>query len=59
MVETARAAGASAKFSGSGGAIVGTYTDEAMFADLESRLTAIGVRVLKPSLVKSSGESLS
>jgi glucuronokinase len=59
MVETARAAGASAKFSGSGGAIVGTYTDEAMFAELESRLTAIGVRVLKPSLVKSSGESLS
>lgn len=59
MVEAARAAGASAKFSGSGGAIVGTYTDEAMFTELESRLTAIGVRVLKPSLVKSSGESLS
>jgi glucuronokinase len=59
MVETARQAGASAKFSGSGGAIVGTYTDEAMFAELESRLTAIGVRVLKPTLVKSSGESLS
>jgi glucuronokinase len=59
MVETARSAGASAKFSGSGGAIVGTYTDEAMFADLESRLTAIGVRVLKPALIKSSGESMS
>ncbi len=58
MVETARLAGASAKFSGSGGAIVGTYADEAMFTDLESRLTAIGVRVLKPSLIKSSGESL-
>ena len=59
MVETARSAGASAKFSGSGGAIVGTYTDEAMFADLVSRLTAIGVRVMKPALIKSSGESLS
>ena len=59
MVETARSAGASAKFSGSGGAIVGTYTDETMFNDLESRLTAIGVRVLKPQVVKSAGEPLS
>ena len=58
MVETARAAGASAKFSGSGGAIVGTYTDETMFKNLEDRLTAIGVRVLKPQLVKSAGEPL-
>jgi glucuronokinase len=58
MVETARAAGASAKFTGSGGAIVGTYKNEAMFGDLESRLSAIGVKVLKPHIVKSGGEPL-
>ena len=32
MVETARRCGASAKFAGSGGAILGTYSGEAMFA---------------------------
>ena len=54
MVETARAVGASAKFSGSGGAIVGTYTDEAMFRRLEQALLPIGVRVLQPQIVTSS-----
>jgi glucuronokinase len=48
MVETARRVGASAKYAGSGGAIVGTYRDEAMFQDLERELGAIGCRVLKP-----------
>jgi glucuronokinase len=48
MVETARRVGASAKFAGSGGAIVGTYRDEAMYADLERELGAIGCRVLRP-----------
>lgn len=56
MVETARSVGASAKFTGSGGAIVGTYADEAMYKKLEAALTAIGIRVFKPSLIKSSGE---
>jgi glucuronokinase len=56
MVETARSTGASAKFSGSGGAIVGTYADETMYGMLTEKLAAIGVRVLKPSLIKSSGE---
>ena len=32
MVHIARAAGATANFAGSGGAIVGTYENEAMFA---------------------------
>lgn len=50
MVETARAAGASAKFAGSGGAILGTYRDEAMFAKLQAALAAIGCRVLKPAI---------
>ena len=39
MVETARSVGATAKFTGSGGAIVGTYEDEA-----DVRKTAAGPR---------------
>ncbi len=50
MVETARRCGASAKFAGSGGAIVGIYRDEAMFQQLTAQLTAIGSRVLKPQI---------
>ncbi len=57
MVETARSAGASAKFTGSGGAIVGTYKDEAMYKKLEAALTGIGIRVFKPKLVHSTGEA--
>jgi glucuronokinase len=48
MVETARATGATAKFTGSGGAIVGTYRDESMFQDLVSALSPLGIHVLKP-----------
>jgi glucuronokinase len=51
MVETARSVGASAKFCGSGGAIVGTYGDERMFARLQEALGRIGVEVLKPAYV--------
>ena len=50
MVERARQAGASAKFAGSGGAIIGTYTDEAMFQGLQSHLSDLGCVVLKPVL---------
>jgi glucuronokinase len=48
MIETARACGASAKFAGSGGAIVGTYDDEAMFQQVRDSLAAIGSRTVKP-----------
>jgi glucuronokinase len=48
MVETARGVGASAKFAGSGGAIIGLYRDEAMFQRLQEELGAIGCRVVKP-----------
>ena len=48
MVETARATGASAKFTGSGGAIVGTYRDESMFNDLVAALSPLGIHVIKP-----------
>jgi glucuronokinase len=51
MVETARRVGASAKYAGSGGAIVGTYRDETMYHDLERELGAIGCRVLKPIIL--------
>jgi glucuronokinase len=51
MVEAARSAGASAKFAGSGGAIVGTYRDEEMFARVTAALGAIGCTVLKPTIV--------
>lgn len=54
MVETARRCGASAKFAGSGGAIVGTYRDEAMFADLSRALGAMHARVIKPLVVEDA-----
>lgn len=49
MVRTARRVGAAANFAGSGGAITGTYRDEAMYRELERALGGIGVAVLKPS----------
>jgi glucuronokinase len=48
LVATARATGASAKFSGSGGAIVGIYHDERMFQALSAALSCIGAIALKP-----------
>lgn len=51
MVELARSVGASAKFTGSGGAIVGTYRDEAMFERLEHALAKAGIQVVKPLIV--------
>lgn len=48
MIRTAREAGASANFAGSGGAIVGVYKDESMFADLVERMRGISVAVIKP-----------
>ena len=51
MIETARAVGASAKFAGSGGAIVGTTPPgEYGFATLKSALNGIGCTVLSPQI---------
>jgi glucuronokinase len=50
MIEVARQCGASANFAGSGGAIVGTYRDEAMFEDLRAQLAAIGSHTIKPQV---------
>jgi glucuronokinase len=52
MVELARSVGASAKFAGSGGAIIGTYRDEAMLAALTARLGQIGCSVLRPIITE-------
>ena len=51
MVQTARACGASAKFSGSGGAIVGVCPDDETFARLQEKLGALGIETLRPVLV--------
>ncbi|VGO12181.1 hypothetical protein PDESU_00732 [Pontiella desulfatans] len=51
MVEAARSVGASAKFTGSGGAIVGTYADDAMFDQLKSVLEPLRISILKPNIV--------
>lgn len=52
MVSVARSAGASAKFTGSGGAIIGTYTDENMFNRLKKKMAPLKVKVIKPKIVK-------
>lgn len=54
MVETARSVGVSAKFTGSGGAIVGIYRDEKMFAALKKAFSKTGVRVIKPKIIQHS-----
>ena len=48
MVEVARQCGASAKFAGSGGTIIGLYRDEEMYQDLTFKLAQIGSKVIKP-----------
>jgi glucuronokinase len=51
MVETARRCGASSKFAGSGGAIIGVYRDEAMFREIYDRMAAIGSHTIKPMVM--------
>ena len=53
MVMTARSVGASAKFAGSGGAIVGTYEDDAQFAALVHALSSIGCKTFRPTIATS------
>ena len=48
MIQTARACGASAKFAGSGGSIIGIYSGEEMFLSLVKKLEKIGAVVIKP-----------
>jgi glucuronokinase len=52
LVHTARQAGATSNFAGSGGAIVGTYEDDTMFARLTGAMKSIGVEVVRPKIVR-------
>lgn len=51
MVEIARKVGASAKFTGSGGAIIGTFKGEKMFKDLKQALKKERIEVLVPEIL--------
>ena len=52
MVEIARSCGASAKFTGSGGAIIGTYKDDEMFDALRRQFKKARIDLLKPDIVR-------
>ena len=51
LVAAARSAGACAKFTGSGGAIIGICEDDATFARLRQALEPLGVVVFRPEIV--------
>ncbi|HEY8667652.1 MAG TPA: hypothetical protein VIL86_13380 [Tepidisphaeraceae bacterium] len=53
MIETARSTGASAKFAGSGGAIVGLYKDGRQYQQLSDALAAIRCTVLRPIIYEA------
>ena len=46
--------GRRASFTGSGGAIVGTYPDEATFQKLQAALAPIRCRVIRPLVIESN-----
>jgi glucuronokinase len=58
MVFAARESGASAKFAGSGGAIVGLYEDEAQYERLCASLAKIGCRTFRPTIAQSGDEKI-
>jgi glucuronokinase len=51
MVELARSEGASAKFTGSGGAIIGTYKDVKMYENLKKVLAKKNITIIKPEIL--------
>ena len=51
MVELARSAGASAKFTGSGGAIIGTFEDNRMYENLKEALGKKNIAIIKPEIL--------
>lgn len=57
MVETARAAGATASFTGSGGAIVGTYPDQPTLERLQAALEPLRCRVIRPHVLPADAET--
>lgn len=50
LVEVARSCGASAKFTGSGGSIIGVYQDDDMLKKLIIELKSISARAIKPHI---------
>jgi glucuronokinase len=54
MIEIARSTGASAKFTGSGGAIIGTYEDEIMYQELKIKLEQKNIKALRPIIVNTN-----
>ncbi|MCR9120634.1 MAG: GHMP kinase [bacterium] len=57
MVRVARRAGATAKFAGSGGAIVGTLPDEDAFERVAADLAEIGCTVFRPQIAPADSPS--
>lgn len=53
MVNLARSVGASAKFTGSGGAIIGTYSDQIMYNKLKDVLNTHDIEIIKPNIVNN------
>lgn len=52
MVQEARSCGASAKFAGSGGAIVGTYENKEMLEKLKAKLAGMQVQTFIPEILQ-------
>ncbi len=58
MVRTARSAGASCSFCGSGGAVVGTFRDEAMLGRLRAAMQAGGYEFVVPQVAPNGRSSV-
>jgi glucuronokinase len=56
MVAAARKAGCSAKFTGSGGAIIGTYPDEDALVAMRANLAEFKADVIIPRVEPSHGD---
>ena len=50
MIQTAGSVGATSNFSGSGGAVTGTFRDDRMFAKLEESYVPLGIKVIRPKV---------
>jgi len=59
LVRLARSVGASAKLTGSGGAIIGTVSDDAMFTRLQEVCDSHGIVVFKPDIAPAIVEESS
>lgn len=51
MIELARSVGAPGKLTGSGGAMIGIYEDDAMYSNLKRVLGEHGIEIIRPQIV--------